>query len=93
MSTEQIKILTLTIDIEVVMEDENDDTDWVIEAVKDDPKMELILGGYRFGIARIEEAPSSATETVKPFGTGALCEEDPEREGYCAYHHSGHGSR
>jgi len=35
-------------------------------------------------------APSSATETVNAVFPGVLCEEDPENEGYCAYHHMHH---
>lgn len=36
------------------------------------------------------EEPSSATETENPAFPTALCEEDPENEGYCAYHHMHH---
>lgn len=33
---------------------------------------------------------SSAAETEKRLFPGMLCEEDPENEGYCAYHHMRH---
>lgn len=65
MGEQRTKSLRLIIDIDVIMESEDDSPDWVVPAVADDPKKEIILGGYWFPITHIEEVPSSAAETVK----------------------------
>jgi hypothetical protein len=61
--SDKTKTLRLIIDIDVIMEDENDSPDWVVPAIQDDPKKEIILGGYWFKVTHVEEAPSSADET------------------------------
>lgn len=56
--------MTLVIDIAVLLDEGETDTSWVLEEVGR-REQELILGGYRFDITRIEEVGSSATETEK----------------------------
>jgi hypothetical protein len=57
--------MTLTIDIDVVLDDGETDLTWVTDEFGH-AKRELILGGYWFQITRIEEVGSSAAETENP---------------------------
>lgn len=53
----------------------------------DDWDADMVTAAIR-ALEKEQAQPSSATETGN--FPGVLCEEDPENEGYCAYHHMHH---
>lgn len=96
-------VLGATIETETALDDPNspvfDDEAQEWRAVREDEetldsavfgKINELLGDEFGSIEGDEDEPSSAPETVNAVFPGVLCEEDPENEGYCAYHHMHH---